>query len=156
MIFECRSPWKWRVLAMKRCLSPLRLSASNLLANGTLRNACASPTRERIRPMRRDCHCCRSVEFPLRACVAFRHCALDLNTYKPPTRQEARGADASFKGLRATMRGDRGRLCESRRDSGPVDTRAILKAPHCALAAKLQSDSSVGRTPQSYLIQTGV
>ena len=34
-----------------------------------------------------------------RACIACRHYAIDSNTYNPLTRQEARGADASFKGL---------------------------------------------------------
>ena len=36
-----------------------------------------------------------------RACIACRHYAIDSNTYKPFTHQEARGIDASFKGLRA-------------------------------------------------------
>ena len=87
---------------MKRSLSPLRLSVSHLLINEALRNAGASPTRERIRPMRRDCHCGRTGEFIPRTCIAIacRHYAVVLNTSQLLTRQEARGADASFKGLR--------------------------------------------------------
>ena len=100
MIYECQNPWKWRVLAMKRSLSPLRLSVSHLLINTALRNAGASPTRERIRPMRRDCHCGRTGEFIPRACIACRHYAIVSNTSQLLTRQEARGVDASFKGLR--------------------------------------------------------
>ena len=92
---------------MKRSLSPLRLSVSHLLINKALRNAGASPTRERIRPMRRDCHCGRTGEFIPRACIACRHYAIVSNTSQLLTRQEARGADASFEGLRvhATHKG---------------------------------------------------
>jgi hypothetical protein len=88
---------------MKRSLSPLRLSVSHLLISKALRNAGASPTRERIRPMRRDCHCGRTGEFIARACIACRLYAIVSNTSKLLTRhgQEARGADAPFKGLRA-------------------------------------------------------
>jgi hypothetical protein len=85
---------------MKRSLSPLRLSVSHLLINEALRNAGASPTRERIRPTRRDCHCGRTGEFIPRACIACRHYAIDSNTSQLLTRQETRGVDASFKGLR--------------------------------------------------------
>ena len=71
---------------MKRSLSPLRVSVSHLLINKALGNAGASPTRERIRPMRRDCHCGRTGEFIPRACIACRRYAIDPNTYKPLTR----------------------------------------------------------------------
>ena len=56
--------------------------------------------RERIRPTRRDSHGGRSDGFISRACIACRHYAIDSNTYKPFTQQEARGIGASFKGLR--------------------------------------------------------
>ena len=42
----------------------------------------------------------RLLEYLSRACIACRHYAIDLNTDKPLTRQEARDADASFKGVR--------------------------------------------------------
>ena len=63
-------------------------------------NAGASIQRERIRPTRRDSHGGRSDEFISRACIACRHYAIDSNTYKPFTHQEARGIEAPFKGLR--------------------------------------------------------
>ena len=63
-------------------------------------NAGRGIRRERIRPMRRDSHGGRSDEFISRACIAYRHYAIDSNTYNPLTRQEARGVDASFKDLR--------------------------------------------------------
>ena len=63
-------------------------------------NAGRGIRRERIRPTRRDSHGGRSDEFISRACIACRHYAIDSNTYKPFTHQEARGIDASFKGLR--------------------------------------------------------
>ena len=85
---------------MKRSLSPLRLSVGHLLINKALRNAGASPTRERIRPMRRDCHCGRTGEFTARVYIACRLYAIVSNTSKLLTRQEARGVDASFEGLR--------------------------------------------------------
>ena len=87
-------------LPRKRSLSPLQVSVSHLLINKALVNACRGPTRERIRPMRRDCHCGRTGEFISRACIACRHYAIVLNTSQLLTRQEARGVDASFKGLR--------------------------------------------------------
>ena len=71
---------------MKRSLSPLQLSVSHLLINKALRNAGASPTRERIRPMRRDYHRGRSVEFLPRAWMGCRPYAIDSNTYKQLTR----------------------------------------------------------------------
>ena len=65
-------------------------------------NAGRGIRRERIRPTRRDSHGGRSdeLEFILRAFIACRHYAIELITYNPPTHQEARGIDASFKGLR--------------------------------------------------------
>ena len=65
-------------------------------------NADAGIRRERIRPTRRDYHGGRSDECIClsRACIACRHYAIDSITYNPLTRQEARGVNASFKGLR--------------------------------------------------------
>ena len=66
--------------------------------------------RERIRPNHRDSHGGRSGEYISHACIARQHYAIDSNTDKPfmITHQEARGADAAFKGLRAhsTHRGE--------------------------------------------------
>ena len=57
--------------------------------------------------MRRDSHGgpaaaqqappCRSDKCLSRARIVRRHYAIDLNTYNPPTRREARGSDAPFK-----------------------------------------------------------
>ena len=53
-----------------------------------------------IRPTRPDFHGCRPGGFLSRACIARRHCAVELVTYNPLTHQETWGIDASFKGLR--------------------------------------------------------
>ena len=54
------------------------------------------PTRRR-----RDSHGGRSGECPSRACIVHRDQAADATINNPATRQEARGADASCKSLRA-------------------------------------------------------
>ena len=63
-------------------------------------NAGRGIRRERIRPTRRASHGGRSDEFISRACIACRHCTIELITYNPLTHQEMRGIDASFEGLR--------------------------------------------------------
>ena len=133
-----------RVLAMNRSLPPLRLSVSQILqlANTALRNAGASPTRERIRPMRRDCHCGRTGEFIPRACIACRHYAIDSNTSKLLTRQEARGArrcplQRFESALDAQRPRNRGQMCQTKRDNAPPDMLAIPKAPHYPVAKSL-------------------
>ena len=71
-------------------------------------NAGASIRRERIRPTQWDSHGGRSDECSSRACIACRHNAIDSNPYEPPICQEARGIDASFKGVRvhSTQKGE--------------------------------------------------
>ena len=101
----------------------------------------AKRARIRRRPTRprRDSHGGRSYECLSRACIARRHCAVDLNTHKPPTRQKTRGADASFKGLRVhSTRTHKGQEIGALRYRGlgltkPTPPEIAAKAPRGAL-----------------------
>ena len=103
-------------------------------------NAGAGIRRERIRPTRQDshgaCHGVRSDESLSRACIACQHYAIDSNIYNLLSTHLWRSAGRQgplqkFEcALHAQMSGNRGKLCESRRENAPLYTRAIPKAPH--------------------------
>ena len=114
--------------------------------------------RERIRPTRRDSHGGRSDEFISRACIACRHYAIDSNTYKfkPFTHQEARGIDASFKGLRVHSR-HKGEETGGNPLSREETTLLSMCAPHLrpliALSQRFRSCSGTSvllKTPGAY------
>ena len=80
----------------------------------------------------------------LRACIACRHYAIDLNTYKPFTRQEARGVDASesFKGVRvySTHKGEAtGGKPVSREETTLLSIRAPHLRPLIAISQRFRS-----------------
>ena len=102
-------------------------------------NAGRGIRRERIRPTRRDSHGGRSDEL---ACIACQHYAIDSNTYKPFTHQEARGIGASFKGLRvhSTHKGEEtGGNPLSREETTLLSMCAPHLRPLIALAQRFRS-----------------
>ena len=107
-----------------------------------LTNAGRSIQRERIRPTRRDSHGGRSDKCLSRACIAFRYYAIDSITYNPLTRQEARGVDASFKGLRvhSTYKGyEIGGNYVSRKEVTLLSIREPYPRPLIALSQRFRS-----------------
>ena len=91
---------------------------------------------EHIRTTPRDPHGGRSLADECiilsPACVACRHYAINSNPHEPPTRQEARGVDASFKGVRvhSTNKGDeKGGKPLSREETTPLSIRAPYRRP---------------------------
>ena len=112
-------------------------------------NAGASMPRQRIRPTRQDFHGGRSDEF-LSRLHAHRVPALrDRFEYMQTThlRRSAgrRGPLQEFESeLHAQKPGNRGKLCESRRGSAPLDTRAIPKAARPLIALSQQLHGDVG------------
>ena len=121
-------------------------------------NAGRGIRRERIRPTRRDSHGGRSDEFISRACIACRHYAIDSNTYKPFTHQEARGIDAFFKGLRvhSTHKGEEtGGKPVSREEVALRSIRASYPRPLIVLSQRFRScagTSVLSVCPGSYSV----
>ena len=121
-------------------------------------NAGRGIRRERIRPTRRDSHGGRSDEFISRACIACRHYAIELITYNPLTHQEARGIDASFKGLRvhSTHKGEEtGDSPFSREETTLLSMCAPHLRPLIALSQRFRSctgTSVLSVCPGSYSV----
>ena len=121
-------------------------------------NAGRGIRRERIRPTRRDSHGGRSDEFISRACIACRHYAIELITYKPLTHQETRGIDASFKGLRvhSTYKGwEIGGNYVSRKEVTLLSIREPYPRPLIALSQRFRSctgTSVLSVCPGSYSV----
>ena len=105
-------------------------------------NAGRGIRRERIRPTRRDSHGGRSDEFMSRACIACRHYAIDSNAYKPPTCEEARGAEPPLKSFRvhSAHKGEEtGGKPVSRESATPRPIRAPHPRPLVAFSQRFRS-----------------
>ena len=77
-----------------------------------------------------------------RACIACRRYAIDSNPYEPPTRQEARSADAPFTGVRvhsAHKGEDTGGRPVSREETRPLSIRTPYLRPLIALSRRFRS-----------------
>ena len=107
------------------------------------------PKRAGIWPVRWDSHRGRSddCEFLPRACITRQHCAVDSDTYKPLTRQEAWGVKAPFSSTRvhSIHRGDQtGGRPGSRKEAMPLSIRAPHRHPRPLMALSQQFRSCTG------------
>ena len=120
-----------------RTLTTIQSSWHRSMIYKALINAGWEAKRARIRPTQRDSHGGHSDKCLSRACIAFRHYAIDSITYHPVTRQEARGVDASFKGLRVhpTYKGqETGGSYVSRKEVAPLSIREPFPRPLMIMA----------------------
>ena len=107
-------------------------------------------------PTRRDSHGGRSDECLSRARIACRHYAINSNPYEPPTRQEARGVDAPFKGVgvHSTHKGEEtGGKPVSREETTLLSIRAPYLRPLIALSQRFRSCTGTSvllKTPGAY------
>ena len=110
-------------------------------------NACWGAKCARIRPMRRDFHGGRTGEVAQSTWMGCRPYAIDSTPYNPLTRQEARGVEASFKGVRvhSTHKGEEtGGKPVSWEDTTPLSIRAPYLRPLMALKLSQRFRSCTG------------
>ena len=118
--------------------------------------------RARIRPMRRDSHAQygdrtyegSQSEVPQSAWLGCRPVAIGPARYKPPTCQEARGADAAFKGagVHSPHKGEEtGGTPVSREETTltPLSIRAPYPRPLIALSQRFRSRTGASVLPKT-------